>query len=72
MIAVDLNPLSRTSQWAHVTIVDNVVRTMLLMCEFAEQFKSLTKEMPLIRNVTTVIGTHVGIKGVGFVAVRGS
>lgn len=37
---------------------------------FAEQFNSLVPEMPLIRNVTTVIGTHVGVKGLGFIAVK--
>jgi DegV family protein with EDD domain len=36
---------------------------------FAEQFSALVPELPLIRNVTTVIGTHVGVRGLGFVAV---
>ena len=39
--------------------------------QFAEQFSQLTPEIPLIRNVTTVIGTHVGVRGLGFVAVKG-
>ncbi|HEQ72323.1 MAG TPA: phosphopantothenate/pantothenate synthetase, partial [Spirochaetia bacterium] len=30
IIAVDLNPFSRTAQYAHVTIVDNIVRVMPL------------------------------------------
>jgi DegV family protein with EDD domain len=37
--------------------------------QFAEQFSGLVPEFPLIRNVTTVIGTHVGVRGLGFVAV---
>ena len=37
--------------------------------QFAEQFNALVPELPLIRNVTTVIGTHVGVRGLGFVAV---
>ncbi len=39
---------------------------------FAEQFKTLVPSMPLIRNVTTVIGTHVGVNGLGFAAVKRS
>jgi DegV family protein with EDD domain len=39
---------------------------------FAEQFRSLVADMPLIRNVTTVIGTHVGVGGLGFIAVKSS
>jgi len=37
--------------------------------EFAEHFKELVKQFPLIINVTSVIGVHVGPNGVGFVAV---
>lgn len=37
--------------------------------QFAQQFSALAPEAPLIRNVTTVIGTHVGVRGLGFVAV---
>ena len=33
------------------------------------EFSHLVPEFPLIRNVTTVIGTHVGVNGLGFVAV---
>jgi 4-phosphopantoate--beta-alanine ligase len=43
VIAVDLNPLSRTSKKAHVTIVDNIVRAMPEMVELAEKFKGLNK-----------------------------
>ncbi len=43
VIAIDLNPLSRTSQKASVTIVDNVVRAMPKMVELAKQFTNLQK-----------------------------
>ena len=39
---------------------------------FAEQFKFLISDRPLICNVTTVIGTHVGVGGLGFIAVKSS
>lgn len=35
----------------------------------AQQFASQVQNAPLIQNVTTVIGTHVGVNGLGFVAV---
>ena len=38
-IAVDLNPLSRTSQKATVTIVDNVVRAIPNLTSIAEELK---------------------------------
>jgi 4-phosphopantoate--beta-alanine ligase len=37
VIAIDLNPMSRTAQAADVTIVDNVVRSLLLMVKRAER-----------------------------------
>lgn len=36
----------------------------------AEKFPLPSNESPSIRDVTTVIGTHVGVKGVGFAAVQ--
>ena len=35
VIAIDLNPLSRTAQMAHITIVDNVIRCIPKMQEIA-------------------------------------
>ena len=35
----------------------------------AEHFKAMVKNLPLIINVTSVIGVHVGPNGLGFVAV---
>jgi 4-phosphopantoate--beta-alanine ligase len=40
VIAVDLNPISRTSIWADVTIVDNIVRTLPEMIEVAKNLKN--------------------------------
>jgi DegV family protein with EDD domain len=37
--------------------------------QFAQHFKELVKDYPLIINVTSVIGVHVGPNGLGFVAV---
>ena len=37
VIAIDLNPLSRTSRYAHITIVDNIVRAIPIMVEYARE-----------------------------------
>lgn len=41
VIAVDLNPLSRTSLWADITIVDNIVRTIPEMIKITKELKKL-------------------------------
>ncbi|MFX0142394.1 MAG: phosphopantothenate/pantothenate synthetase [Candidatus Hodarchaeota archaeon] len=41
VIAIDLNPLSRTALWADITIVDNVVRTAPEMIKIAQKLKKL-------------------------------
>ena len=41
VIAVDLNPLSRTSRDASITIVDNVVRAVPRMVDFAESLSTV-------------------------------
>jgi 4-phosphopantoate--beta-alanine ligase len=40
VITIDLNPLSRTSRMADITIVDNLVRAVPNMIELAEELKS--------------------------------
>lgn len=40
VIAIDLNPLSRTSLWADITIVDNVIRVLPKMTKAAQKLKS--------------------------------
>jgi len=42
VITVDLNPLSRTSIWSSVTIVNNVVRTIPEMIELGFKLKGLS------------------------------
>jgi 4-phosphopantoate--beta-alanine ligase len=44
VIAIDLNPLSRTAQCATVTIVDNITRAVPNISKFAEGLKGLKKE----------------------------
>ncbi|MGQ4833590.1 MAG: 4-phosphopantoate--beta-alanine ligase [Candidatus Asgardarchaeia archaeon] len=44
VIAVDLNPLSRTAQWANITIVDNIVRCVPLMIKYAKEMKKYDKD----------------------------
>ncbi len=44
VIAIDLNPLSRTAQCAHVTIVDNVVRAIPNITGFAEVLGNSEKD----------------------------
>jgi 4-phosphopantoate---beta-alanine ligase len=43
VIAVDLNPLSRTARKAHLTVVDNVVRAVPKMTEFAGELGGMDK-----------------------------
>lgn len=43
VIAVDLNPLSRTAQKASITIVDNIVRTMPALVKSVEKLKNRDK-----------------------------
>jgi len=43
VIAIDLNPLSRTARMASVTIVDNIVRAMPLLAREARELKSLSR-----------------------------
>lgn len=44
VIAIDLNPLSRTAQCAHVTIVDNITRAVPNISGFSEKLKSLNND----------------------------
>ncbi len=44
VIAIDLNPLSRTSRAASITIVDNVVRAIPNMVRFAEEMRAMSRD----------------------------
>lgn len=43
VIAIDLNPLSRTAQCANVTIVDNIIRAVPNISKFIEELKELNE-----------------------------
>lgn len=45
VIAIDLNPLSRTSQEANITIVDNITRAIPNMIAFAKELKNKKEEL---------------------------
>lgn len=49
VIAVDLNPLSRTALWADITIVDNIIRTIPEMIKRTQELKKLEKNQ--LRNI---------------------
>ncbi|MDR0912345.1 MAG: phosphopantothenate/pantothenate synthetase [Methanobrevibacter sp.] len=44
IIAIDLNPLSRTAQMSDITIVDNITRAIPLMIKIAIKFKNKSIE----------------------------
>ena len=44
VITIDLNPLSRTSQQADITIVDNIIRVIPKMCEIAQDYTNQLKK----------------------------
>ncbi|MEM0350489.1 MAG: 4-phosphopantoate--beta-alanine ligase [Archaeoglobaceae archaeon] len=44
VVAIDLNPLSRTARMADITIVDNVTRAIPKMVELAKEMKNLKEE----------------------------
>lgn len=44
VITIDLNPLSRTAQWSHITIVDNLVRTLPKMRKLSKRMRDMEKK----------------------------
>jgi 4-phosphopantoate--beta-alanine ligase len=52
VIAIDLNPLSRTARAANITIVDNIARSLPLMAETAKRFsrRSQTSLQRVVRD----------------------
>ncbi|MFW9909330.1 MAG: phosphopantothenate/pantothenate synthetase [Candidatus Thorarchaeota archaeon] len=44
VITIDLNPVSRTSIYSNITIVDNIVRALPLMVEYARELRELPHE----------------------------
>ena len=47
VIAVDLNPISRTSIWADITIVDNIVRVLPEMIMIVDDLKNMKEDQLL-------------------------
>jgi 4-phosphopantoate--beta-alanine ligase len=43
VVAIDLNPLSRTSQTANITVVDNIVRAVPLLVKAIEELRELDR-----------------------------
>jgi 4-phosphopantoate--beta-alanine ligase len=44
VVAIDLNPMSRTARSANITIVDNVIRAIPKMIMAVKKFKDLEQE----------------------------
>ncbi|MFW9824015.1 MAG: phosphopantothenate/pantothenate synthetase family protein, partial [Candidatus Thorarchaeota archaeon] len=44
VIAIDLNPISRTALWADITIVDNIIRAIPEMIKAAEELKNYGRQ----------------------------
>ena len=49
IIAIDLNPLSRTARVAQITIVDNIIRVLPNMVSIARELRSLDDEATLTK-----------------------
>jgi len=65
VIAIDLNPLSRTAQFASITIVDNIVRAMPTLVKVAEELKNKPKKVlrEIVSNFDNrkVLGETIGL-----------
>ena len=48
VVTVDLNPMSRTAKQASITIVDNVVRALPLLCEEIQRLSAPDVEVPTL------------------------
>ena len=65
VLSIDLNPISRTSQKATISIIDNIVRAIPNMIEIAEKLKhkpireldSMIKEFDNKKNLSRIIRT---------------
>ena len=50
VVTVDLNPMSRTAKQASITIVDNVVRALPLLCEEIQNLSAHHTEVPTFKD----------------------
>jgi len=69
VITVDLNPLSRTSKSASVTIVDNVIRAMPLLIKLVKKNKSLS-ERQLVSTVNKYDNKKILKRALNYVSKR--
>jgi 4-phosphopantoate---beta-alanine ligase len=60
VIAVDLNPLSRTSKKAHITIVDNVVRAVPNMIKHAKTLENYDKKQ--LKTIVKIFDNRQNLK----------
>lgn len=63
VIAVDLNPLSRTAKAANITIVDNITRCMPLMVEYALKLKHTKNKRSLI-NILNSYNNEMNLRNI--------
>ncbi len=61
IITVDLNPLSRTAQAAHITIVDNILRALPLLVEEVRRKNTPTQynNKKILKNAITLMRSRV-------------
>lgn len=66
VIAIDLNPLSRTAQSAHVTIVDNITRAIPNISKFAEELKDSKQDelQSMVQGFDNTKNLHLVIDGI--------
>ena len=62
VITIDLNPLSRTSRAANITIVDNVVRAMPALVEAARKLRSTLSLKKITDNFDNSKNLHESLK----------
>jgi 4-phosphopantoate--beta-alanine ligase len=60
VIAVDLNPLSRTAQKATITVVDNIVRVLPIIIQLVKEMRSLPK--PQLRQIATSFDNDANLR----------
>jgi 4-phosphopantoate--beta-alanine ligase len=66
VIAVDLNPLSRTAQQATISIVDNITRVMPNMLEIVRELKNLPEKelQDIVDNYNNKNGLELALKSI--------
>jgi 4-phosphopantoate--beta-alanine ligase len=70
VIAIDLNPLSRTAQLASITIVDNIVRAMPTLAETTEELKKKERKKKLKKIVSSFNNQENLAEAFGYISKR--